>query len=73
MALLTLAAIAIALVGATLASAAGDGAVTGVQVGCETITFTSTKDLSNVIVKYEDGTYAKFDNLSGPSYDIPNN
>jgi hypothetical protein len=37
---------------------------------CDTITVTSQKDISNIIVRYEDGFEEKFDNLSGTTWTL---
>lgn len=43
----------------------------GASATCTTITVTSTKDLSNVVVDYSDDPDFKYDGLSGYSFEIP--
>ncbi len=42
-----------------------------VSQDCDSVDVGSEKDISNVIVRYEDGTYQKFDGLSGTTWSLP--
>jgi hypothetical protein len=43
----------------------GSSAVVGAVFDCTSVTVSSTKDLSNVVLQFADGTVQKFDGLSG--------
>ena len=43
-----------------------------VDADCDAVTITSSKDLSNVIWRAQDGTEGKVDRLSGTTYELPN-
>jgi hypothetical protein len=41
-----------------------------VSQDCDSVDVNSEKDISNIIVRYEDGTYQKFDGLSGTTWSL---
>ena len=49
---------------------AGDDAEVGASLECGVLTATSTKDISNLVVEFADGSTEKLDGLSGLEYEV---
>lgn len=70
-------AIAVLVIGSVLlllaaipAQAAGDDAHITADITCDAVEVTSSKDISNVVVRYADGTTERFEKLSGRTWSV---
>ena len=58
------------LLSAIPAHAAGDDAQITADITCDSVEVTSSKDISNVVVRYADGSTERFEGLSGPTWSL---